>query len=152
MARPSAVLFACNLNRVRSPMAEGLLRRLRGSAIVAASCGIHRDPADSHGGGPDPFLCAVMNEVDVDLAAHRSKDFADLEDRSFAVVISLTPEAHGHAAELARRLGFATEYWPIGDPTLANGSREVILAAYREVRDDLERRIRARFPFPHGSV
>ncbi len=38
------------------------------------------------------------------------------------------------------------EYWPTFDPTLATGSRERMLEAYREVRDGLEARIRARFP------
>ncbi|MHB8573685.1 MAG: arsenate-mycothiol transferase ArsC [Candidatus Dormibacteria bacterium] len=138
---PSAVLFACNLNRVRSPMAEGLMRRLHGAAIFVDSCGIRSDPRD-----PDPFMIAVMDEAGVDLTARRPKSFADLEDESFDLVISLTPQAQHRAVEMARRRSVELEYWPTLDPTLAMGSREAILSVYREVRDGLEACIRERFP------
>jgi protein-tyrosine-phosphatase len=146
-ARPlGAVLFACNLNRVRSPMAEGLMKRLFGSRIEVDSCGLgpHLARGDDHD-LPDPFVMAVMDEIGVDLAGHRPKSFEDLEDRSFDAVISLTPEAHHRAGELARRRAVAIEYWPTLDPTLTMGSRSVVLDAYREVRDALEARMRARF-------
>ena len=139
---PGAVLFACGLNRVRSPMAEGLLRRMVGTRLFVDSCGLRAD-AD---GWNDPFVAAVMDEVGVDMSAHRPKTFDDLDDDSFDLVISLTPEAHHRAGELARGRAVTLEYWPTFDPTLATGSRERMLEAYREVRDGLEARIRARFP------
>ena len=44
--------------------------------------------------------------------------------------------------------GFAVdvEYWPTPDPSLAEGSREQILDAYRSLRDTLFRKIKQRFP------
>jgi len=137
---PGAVLFACGLNRVRSPMAEGLMKRLYGTRVFVDSCGLKQDD-----GLADPFVVAVMDELGVDLSAHRPKTFDDLEDASFDVVISLTPEAQHRAVELARGRAVEIEYWPTLDPTLATGSRDAILAAYREVRDTLEARLRARF-------
>ena len=86
-----------------------------------------------------------MAEVGYDLSWHRTKTFADLEDHSFDVVISLTPEAHHRSVELARSRASDIEYWPTHDPTLTEGSRENRLAAYRQVRDGLAKRIAERF-------
>jgi protein-tyrosine-phosphatase len=145
---PAAVLFACNLNRVRSPMAEALLKRLVGDQVFVDSCGLRQpaDPADeSDPDAVDPFAQAVMAELGCDLAGHRAKTFEDLEDTSFDLVVSLTPEAQHRAVEMARGRATEIEYWPVFDPTLAEGSRETRLAAYREVRDALAAKIAARF-------
>jgi protein-tyrosine-phosphatase len=147
---PGAVLFACNFNRVRSPMAEALLRRLVGDQVYVDSCGLKPIPD----GGPevdgaepviDPFAVAVMAEVGCDLAGHQAKTFEELEDASFDLVVSLTPEAQHRAVELTRGRAAEIEYWPTFDPTLVEGSREARLAAYREVRDALAARISKRF-------
>ncbi|HWE98797.1 MAG TPA: low molecular weight phosphatase family protein [Caulobacteraceae bacterium] len=140
---PAAVLFACNFNRVRSPMAEGLMKRLYGSRIFVDSVGLRRPGPEE--GALDPFTAVVMDELGVDLAGHQAKTFDDLEDASFDLVVSLTPQAHHRAGEMARRRSVALEYWPTLDPTLATGSREAVLDAYREVRDGLERRLVERF-------
>lgn len=149
---PGAVLFACNFNQVRSPMAEALLKRLVGTTIFVDSCGLKRArPAADHDEddeGParaDPFVEVVMAELDCDLSLHRPKTFDELEDNSFDLVISLTPEAQHRSVELARGRAADIEYWPIQDPTLTEGSREARLAAYREVRDALAWRIAKRF-------
>src|SRR5437879_10811759 len=90
---PGAVLFACNFNRVRSPMAEALLKRLVGDRIYVDSCGLRHPPLDPEVlGEVDPFVAAVMAEVGCDLSGHRVKIFEELEDRSFDLVVSLTPE------------------------------------------------------------
>lgn len=141
---PHAVLFACNFNRVRSPMAEALLKKLAGSRIYVDSCGLRHEAGE--GAEPvDPFTRSVLDEVGVDLEDHTPKTFDELEDDSFDLVISLTPEAQHRAVELTRGRSVDIEYWPTYDPTLAEGSRESRLAAYREVRDFLARRISERF-------
>lgn len=142
--RPGAVLFACNFNRVRSPMAEALLKQLVGDRIYVDSCGL-KYGRDGEGEGVDPFAAVVMAELGCDLSEHAAKVFDDLEDDSFDLVISFTPEAQDRAAEFARGRAAEIEYWPILDPTLAEGSREARLAAYREVRDALAARIAERF-------
>jgi protein-tyrosine-phosphatase len=146
---PGAVLFACNFNQVRSPMAEALLKRLVGDRIYVDSCGLKHAPdaldADEAGRRVDPFAEAVMAELGCDLSRHRAKTFDELEDESFDLVISLTPEAQHRAVELARGRAATIEYWPTLDPLLAEGSREVRLSAFRDVRDSLAARIAARF-------
>jgi protein-tyrosine-phosphatase len=141
---PAAVLFACNFNRVRSPMAEALLKRLVGDRVYVDSCGLKHEAAPVE--GADPFTQAVMAELGCDLSSHVAKTFDELEDDSFDLVISLTPEAQHRAVELTRGRSVDIEYWPVMDPTLAEGARETRLAAYREVRDALARKIAARFP------
>jgi protein-tyrosine-phosphatase len=141
---PSAVLFACNFNRVRSPIASGLMRRMYGARIFVDSVGLH----PLHRGAEeaiDPFALAVMDELGLDLAAHHPKTFDDLEDQSFDLVVSLTPEAHHRAVELTRGRATDVEYWPTLDPTLASGARETVLQAYRDVRNSLEGQLRRRF-------
>ena len=142
---PGAVLFACNFNRVRSPMAEALLKRALGDRVYVDSCGLKQEPGEA-GEGADPFVRSVMEEISVDLASHAPKTFDELEDASFDLVISLTPEAQHRAVEMTRGRAAEIEYWPTFDPTLAEGSREARLAAYRDVRDMLARKIAERFP------
>jgi protein-tyrosine-phosphatase len=149
-SRVSAVLFACNFNRVRSPMAEALLRRFAHDRIYVDSCGVRPD-LRAEGEGVDPFVQAVMAELPCDLGEHAPKTFADLEDGSFDLVVSFTPEAQHRAAEYARGRAIEIEYWPIHDPTQVEGSRETRLAAYREVRDALAARIARRFALNPAS-
>ena len=137
---PDAVLFACNLNAVRSPVAAALMRRRFGGRVFIDCCGL------KPGEAVDPFAAAVMAEVGIDLSAHRPKGFEELEDDSFDVVVSLSPEAQHRAVELARGRAVELEYWPILDPTLEGGSREQRLEAYRAMRRELDRRIAERFP------
>jgi protein-tyrosine-phosphatase len=140
-ALPGAVLFACNHNRVRSPMAEGLMKLMFGDRVYVYSCGLRGGDDDE----PDPFAVAVMDELGADLSHHHPKTFDQLEDDSFDLVISLTPEAQHRAVELSRHRAVDIEYWPTLDPTLTMGSREAVLGAYRETRDGLAERIRLRF-------
>ena len=127
-------------------MAEHMAKRLYGHAMFVDSVGLHahsrRAPSEDT---PDPFVVAAMDELGIDMTRHRPKSFDDLEDTSFDVVISLTPEAHHRGLELSRGRAIDVEYWPTMDPTLVNGQREQMLQAYRDVRDALERRIQARF-------
>ncbi len=136
---PSAVLFACVQNAVRSPMAEALLKRHRGTAMYVDSCGVRA-------GQLDPFAVEVLNEIGVNLTRHRPKSFEQMEDGFFDLIISLSPEAHHRATELTRTMACDIEYWPVMDATIVEGTREMRLATYRQVRDELQRRIEARFP------
>ena len=138
---PSAVLFACTQNVIRSPMAAAIMRHFYGHKVYVASCGVKPGQAD-------PFVTAVMDEMGIDMAKHRPQGFDDLEDSSFDLVISLSPEAHHRALEMTRTMAIEAEYWPTMDPSITSGSREQILDSYRDVRDMLIRKIKQRF----GSV
>ncbi len=102
-------------------------------------------------GERDPFVDAVLAEVGLDLGEHRPHAIEDLEDLNFDLAVTLSPEAHHRALELTRTRAIEVEYWPMQDPTLAAGSREQILAAYRELRERLAARIRQRLPALAGS-
>jgi protein-tyrosine-phosphatase len=136
--QPQAVLFACNMNAVRSPMAAGILHFLAGKRIYVRSAGVRA-------GEPDPFAVAVMDEIGIDIAKHRPLTFEDLDDTSFDLIVTLAPEAHHKALELTRTIAVDVEYWPTLDPSAASGNREQILDAYRAVRNRLFERIKNRF-------
>jgi protein-tyrosine-phosphatase len=138
---PQAVLFACGLNSVRSPMAEGLFKQMLGRTVYAASAGVKKDELD-------PFAVAALDEVGIDIAKHRPITFEELEDwhgLNFDLIVTLSPEAHHKALELTRTVAADVEYWPTPDPTATEGSREQRLDAYRAVRDQLTQNIKARF-------
>jgi protein-tyrosine-phosphatase len=135
MARPQSILFACTLNTVRSPMAEAIARHYFGREIYFASAGLKRGEAD-------PFAIAAMEEIGVDISRHRPHTFEDLEDSNFDLIVTLSPEAHHKALEFTRAMAVDVVYWPTPDATAAQGSRDAILAAYRDVRERLTLRIR----------
>jgi protein-tyrosine-phosphatase len=140
MARlPSSVLFACTMNSIRSPIAAALMQHLHGKQVYVDSVGVHQ-------GATDPFAAAVMAEIGIDISQHRPKTFTELEDTSFDLVVSLSPDAQHSAVELTRASATEVEFWPVFDPTVVESNREEMLAAYRVVRDHLQRRIRERFP------
>ncbi len=141
---PSAVLFACTMNSVRSVMAEGILKYLHGSRIYVDSAGARQ-------GEVDGFVIEVMDEIGIDSSKHKSKTFDDLEDSSFDVVISLSPEAQHKAVEMTRVMACEVEFWNTFDPTIVEGNREIRLDAYRQVRDQLMAKIKDRFPIASAS-
>lgn len=139
MPRPHSVLFACTMNAVRSPIAETYLKHLFGKEIYVDSVGLKHSELDG-------FAVAVMDELGFDLKTHKPKTFDDLEDSSFDLIITLSPEAHHKALEWTRHMATEVEYWPTFDATATEGDRERKLEAYREVRDLIIKRIRERFP------
>lgn len=135
---PGAVLFCCTMNAVRSVMAEGLMKYLYGRAVYIDSVGVRS-------GEVDHFVVAAMDEIGIDVSRHRSKSFDDLDDDSYDLVISLSPEAQHSAVEMTRTMACEVEFWNTFDPTYVEGSREIRLDAYRQVRDNLMARIKKRF-------
>src|SRR5258706_13962994 len=138
---PEAGLLACGQKRVRSPMAESLLRHMFPHALYVKSAGVKK-------GELDPFAVAVMAEVGQDIPSHKPTTFEELEDwegLNFDLILTLSPEAHHKALDLTRTLAAEVLYWPTQDPTGAEGNREQKLQAYREVCDSLLLRIRKRF-------
>ncbi|PVB60578.1 protein-tyrosine-phosphatase [Labrenzia sp. 011] len=144
--RPTAVMYACGMNSVRSPMAEALTHMLFPNQVYVRSAGVRQ-------GKNDPFVDAVMAEIGVDMSKHHPKTFEQLEESGFDLVVTLAPEAHHRALDMTRTEAVDVEYWPTLDPTLATGSREQILNEYRAVRDQLMMRIKKRLdwaPPPSG--
>lgn len=137
---PSAVLFACTLNSIRSPMAEGILKFLHGGRIYIDSVGVRDREIDG-------FCITVMDEIGIDMSQHNGKTFDDLEDSYFDLVIPLSPEAQHKAVEMTRVMACEVEFWNTFDPSIIESDdREIMLDAYRTVRDQLMEKIKARFP------
>lgn len=153
MGRPTmkSVLFACNLNSVRSPIAAAIARHYFGRRLTVDSAGVEA-------GELDGFAIATMVELGIDIAKHRPKTFDQLSEDGalFDLIITLSPEAHHRALEFARGGNAEVEYWPTQDPTLAielGLSREGILSSYRRVRDSLSERILSRLGMgPLGNL
>ena len=146
--QPLAVLFACGLNSVRSPIAAGLFSQLFGRAVYVGSAGVRK-------GELDQFAVAAMAEIGVDISRHKPITFEELDELeglNFDLIVTLSPEAHHKALELTRALAAEVEYWPTPDPTAIEGNREQRMSAYRSLREQLLERIRARFlPAARGN-
>ncbi|MCA0032564.1 low molecular weight phosphatase family protein [Mesorhizobium sp. B263B2A] len=138
---PRSILFLCGMNAVRSPMAEQLARRMLPATVFVASAGVRA-------GERDPFVDAVLAEDGLTLGERHPRTLDELEDDYFDLIVTLAPEAHHAALELTRSLAVEVEYWPTPDPTGADGTREQIMASYRDVRERLKARIGRRFVAP----
>ncbi len=138
---PGSILFACTMNAVRSPMAEGLMKHYFGNRVYVDSVGVR--PAEI-----DPFAVGVMDEVGIDISRHKPKSFDQLEDSSFDVVVSLSPEAQHSAVEMTRTMACELEFWHTFDATFVQGRREQVVASYQQVRDFLQAKILERFGSP----
>ncbi|OOY27813.1 low molecular weight phosphatase family protein [Thioclava sp. L04-15] len=144
---PNSVLFACDHNSTRSPMAEGMMKKFYGTECYVQSVGVKSDLEI------DGFTIAVMAEIGVNLERHRARSFTELQEwgddlSAFDLVIALSPASQRQALELTRFFHLDVEYWPILDPTGIGESREAKLAAYRDTRDQIRRHIINRFGPP----
>lgn len=143
---PSAVLFACTANAIRSPMAAALFRAAHGQRVYVESVGV--EP-----GEPDPFVPVVLAEAGIGgLDSHQPKAFEDLADDSFEVIVALSRKAYDRAQEITRTVHCEVVFWPIDDPAEAEGNREARLDAYRRVRDDLRLRILREWPMAEAAA
>jgi protein-tyrosine-phosphatase len=135
---PDAILFSCSHNAIRSPMAAALMRHLFGTHVYIESCGVRA-------GVLDPLAVEVMDEIGIDLSHLHPKSFETLSDTSFDLIITLSPQARHKAMEMTRAMAVDVEYWTVPDPSAYDGSREQRLAAYREARDTILKRLKQRF-------
>ncbi|NBR34422.1 MAG: low molecular weight phosphatase family protein [Rhodobacteraceae bacterium] len=133
---PQSILFCCDHNAVRSPMAEGIMKKFYGTGTYVQSVGVMNDLEI------DGFAIGVCQEIGVELSRHRSRSFDEMEQwgddlSSFDLVIALSPASQRRALELTRFFHLDVEYWPIMDPTGIGETRETKLNAYRQTRDQI---------------
>jgi protein-tyrosine-phosphatase len=132
---PGSVLFACNMNSVRSPMAEALARAILGEGVHVESCGVFQGVAD-------PFVAKVLEEEGLPAPDRAPQSFHDVDLGRFDLVVALTSKA----AVEARRMGAKVEFWDTPNPTDHYGTEEDLLAAYREtlsfLRGEIEQRLK----------
>ena len=148
---PSSVLFCCDHNAIRSPMAEGLMKKLYGRRAYVQSAGVRNDMEI------DGFAVAVCSEMGVELSRHRSRSFAEMREwgddlGQFDLIVALTPASQRQALELTSNAHVDVEYWPIMDPTGLAEGREAQLAAYRATRDQIHDRRVGRFGPPSAPA
>ena len=147
MKKIQSVLFGCDHNAVRSPMAEGIFKKLYGNSVFVQSAGVKHDIEI------DSFAVAVCKEIGVTLEKHRSRSFDEMEKwgddiGSFDLVVALSPAAQRVALEYTRYFSLEIEYWPILDPTHLLNNREAILQSYRVTMNQIYERISRRFGPP----
>ena len=135
---PSAVLFVCYLNSIRSPMAEGLMKKRFGNQTYVQSCGMSS-------GEIDDLMVAVMNEKGIDMSNHKSRTLADLGDTSFDVIIAFTQDAGDAAKAYFEDTDTIIEVWPTPDPTAGTLDVRSMMNNYRSVRDYIDGRLERRF-------
>ena len=144
---PHSVLFCCDHNAVRSPMAEGMMKRFYGTQTYVQSAGVKGDMEI------DGFSVAVCQELGIELSRHRSRSFDEMQEwgddlAAFDLVVALSPAAQRRALDLTRVFHLDVEYWPILDPTGLGEGREQKLASYRQARDQIRKRMLDRFGPP----
>ncbi|MEY8830411.1 low molecular weight phosphatase family protein [Sedimentitalea sp. XS_ASV28] len=144
---PQSILFCCDHNAVRSPMAEGIMKKFYGTDTYVQSVGVNNDMEI------DGFAISVCEEIDVELSRHRSRSFDEMERlgdalSSFDLVVALSPASQRRALELTRYFHLKVEYWPILDPTGLGESRDTKLASYRQTRDQIVEHLKDRWGGP----
>ncbi len=149
-SQPTSVLFCCDHNAVRSPMAEGIMKKLYGQKIYVQSAGVKNDLEI------DGFSIAVCQELGVELSRHRARSFDEMEQwgddlSGFDLIVALSPASQRRVLDLTRLHHLEVEYWPVLDPTGLGDSREQRLDSYRQTRDQILHRILARFGEPETA-
>ncbi|MXW86181.1 MAG: low molecular weight phosphatase family protein [Boseongicola sp. SB0667_bin_21] len=147
---PTSVLFCCDHNAVRSPMAEGMMKKFYGQESYVQSAGVYNDMEI------DGFSIAVCEEIGIELARHRSRSFDEMQEwgddlAAFDLVVALSPASQRRALELTRYFHLEVEYWPVLDPTGLGEARDEKLKSYRETRDQIRTRMLERFGPPTVS-
>ena len=141
---PQSILFCCDHNAVRSPMAEGIMKKLYGTGTYVQSVGVINDLEI------DGFSIAVCEEIGVELSRHRSRSFDEMERwgddlSSFDLIVALSPASQRRALELTRLFHLTVEYWAILDPTGIGETREMKLVSYRQTRDQILSKLREKW-------
>lgn len=133
MSKPK-VLFLCTHNSARSQMAEAFVKKYAGDRIEAKSAGLEPDRVH-------PFAKQVMEEVGCDMSGHSSKDVTDfLGSEHFGYVITVCANAEARCPIFPGpciRL-----HWPLEDPAAFEGTDDAKLAKFREIRDQIDAKVR----------
>jgi len=146
--QPQSVLFCCDHNAVRSPMAEGIMKKLYGTDLYVQSAGLRNDLEI------DGFAIAVCDEIGVKLHRHRSRSFEEMEQwgeplSGFDLVVALSPASFAKAEALTRFYHTEVVHWPVCDPTGQGEDRATKLAVYRRARDGIVHHLQGRWGVPH---
>ena len=139
-----SVLFCCNYNSVRSPMAEGIFKKLIGSNIFVQSAGIY-DSLEIDG-----FTVRVCDEIGVKLNSHRVRSLKEVERLggfvgSFDLIIPMTQRSLQEVKIFSKYVSVEIESWKIREPEKNDLNLEETLDSYRSTRDLIYEKIFQRF-------
>ncbi len=138
---PSSVLFVCQLNSIRSPMAEALARKLYGGKTYSDSCGVYA-------GDLDDFMVTVLSEQGMDMSGHEAQSMAQLQDANFDHVVAFTDSAFKAVSAVFEDSDAQLSLWPMPDPTQGSLDVRAMLDNYRSVRDMIKARMIREFGPP----
>ncbi|MEL6686440.1 MAG: hypothetical protein AAFP97_02325 [Pseudomonadota bacterium] len=127
------ILFVCQLNMVRSPMAEGLAKK---KGLNAVSCGMR--PSGSN--EADDLMVAVMREVGVDMSAHQPQSLNDVSERVFDRIITFSDDSF-EASKAIFKSHPKIELWSIPMPPAGAYDIRAIMDSYRSIRTIISNRI-----------
>lgn len=126
------LMFVCTGNSCRSQMAEGFARGLGRDAWEVWSAGL--EPK-----GVNPLAVKAMAEVGIDISGQTS-DLLDPDLMSrMDYIITLCGDAEEHCPVTPPNVHRA--HWPLPDPARAKGTPEQVVATFRQVRDEIRRRV-----------
>jgi arsenate reductase len=126
--RKKRVLFVCTGNSCRSQMADGIINHDFHESVEAFSAG-----TEQH--GLNPKAVRVMAEIGIDIGSNSSDHLDKYADQSFDYVISLCGDADEKCPAFFG--GVKRLHMPFDDPPRVQGTEEVVMAAYRLVRDEI---------------
>lgn len=140
MPAPKSVLFVCNQNAIRSPIAAAYLKKIAKGRVFVGSAGLISGLADG-------FTKAILDEKDIPLGDHEPQSLNALNPVDFDLVVALTNKSKDRLQDDGVDAKTQLEFWDIVDPTQIKGHRDQILQSYRIVRDALEERVSKRFGY-----
>jgi arsenate reductase (thioredoxin) len=137
MEKKQHVLFLCTGNSARSQMAEGLLREMAGDRLVAMSAGL--EPREE----VHPFAVEVMGEIGIDIGSLKPKPVERYLGRvPVHYLIVVCDKAQASCPRIwPGLLDGRRFFWPLTDPVEQTGTRDEQLALFRDVRDELKKKL-----------
>ena len=139
-----SVLFCCDFNSIRSPMAEGIFKKLIGNRIFVQSAGVF-DSLEIDG-----FTVRVCNEIDVKLNQHRVRSLAEVESQGgfvggFDLIIPMTKQSFIEVERFSKFCSVEIESWKIDEPIKNDHDINRTIKSYRQTRDVIYKKILTRF-------
>ena len=133
MTKPVSILFVCTANSARSQMAEGFARFYAGGRVEIDSAGTHPKRVN-------PYAVEVMSEVGIDISSQTSDSLASKNLTRYQYMVALCGDAEAACPVLPP--GMVAEHWGLPDPAATVGEPSDIIAGFRAVRSQIERRVK----------
>lgn len=130
------ILFVCIHNSARSQMAEAFLKKWAGDTFEVESAGL--EP-----GKLNPVVVEVMKEVGIDISGNKTKSVFDFlkQGKLYRYVITVCDESQSERCPVFPGVSHRL-HWGFADPSAFAGPEEERLRKTREVRSQIEAKIK----------